>query len=75
MTKRAIHAEFNVKITTRETTTANEEELSKGLQVIAIPTRQFKVNDKEAKFSIRDAMLQAYGKARINKKFKVGVDL
>ena len=61
-----------VKVYEKETMVANENELCKQLQVVAIPKKIY-VDKKNAQQVVRNVMLQQYGQKKYTQKFNLGV--
>ena len=73
MARKAV-ALFKVNVTVRQSMMADPSEFSKELQVVAIPTKSFRVSEPDVKMSFKEAMVQAYGQQKYNKKFNLGVN-
>lgn len=71
--QRTIPANFVVSVTARESITTTEDVLAKKLQIVAIPSKVIKINNKNAETVIRNALVEAYGQRRYNIKDKLKV--
>lgn len=61
-----------VKVYEKETMVANGNELSKQLQLVAIPKKIY-VDKKNSQQVVRNVMLQQYGNKKYTQKYNLGV--